>query len=154
MLWPTLMQLGANVTLPKPHHVADWLGAEVEKPMVETPYTALVSSSPFVVLASTLAGAWAMRSQIYDYVTLLASGRNTWTLTNQAVKSCVAWLVSHVSAPGVGWDFLLRHQFYITPSFLYLTGLGVEVVDWTALLTGFTWREGQFPAHLRLLQPF
>lgn len=63
------------------------------------------------------------------------------------------WLVSRVSAPGVGWDFLLRHQFHISPSFLYLTGLSVETVDWTSLLSGMAWKESQFPAHLRLIQP-
>ena len=154
MLWPTLVQLGANITLPTPHHTVDWLGGEIEKPEVETSYAGLVASSPFVVLASTLAGAWAMRSQIYDYLTLLASKRNTWRMSSEVIKSCVAWLVTNASAPGVGWDFLLRHQFHITPSFLYLTGLAVEVVDWASLLNGFTWQESQFPAHLRLIQPF
>ena len=154
MLWPTLVQLEANITLPKPHHAADWLGAEIERPVIETSYSGLIASSPFVILASTLAGAWAMRSQIYDYLTLLASKRNTWEMSSQVIKSCVSWLVTNASAPGVGWDFLLRHQFHITPSFLYLTGLAVETVDWANLLAGFTWKESQFPAHLRLLQPF
>jgi len=154
MLWPTLCQTHAHVSVPKALHATDWFGGEVEQTSVETPYRGLISSSPFVVLASTIAGSWALRSQIYDYITLLTSKRATWKLSPEAIKSSVAWFVTNVSAPGVGWDFLLRHQFHITPSFLYLTGLSVELVDWGRLLSAFSWKEQQFPAHLRLLQPF
>jgi hypothetical protein len=154
MLWPTLCQTHAHISLPRPLHAVDWFGGEVEHTSIETPYRGLISSSPFVVLASTLASAWALQSQIYDYITLLTSKRATWKLSPEAIKSSIAWLMTHASAPGVGWDFLLRHQFHITPSFLYLTGLSVEVVDWRTLLSGFLWREDQFPAHLRLMQPY
>ncbi|KAI7457509.1 hypothetical protein KC357_g9320, partial [Hortaea werneckii] len=154
MLWPSLCQVNAHVSLPKPHHAVDWFGGEVERSSAESPYSGLISSNPFVALASTLAGAWAMRAQIYDYITLLTTNRNTWELTQDAIDLSLAWLGTHVSAPGVGWDFLFRHQFHTTPSFLYLTGLSVEPVDWTRLVGAYAWTEANFPAHLRLIQPF
>lgn len=154
MLWPTLRSLKIHISLPKPMHVVDWFAGEVESTTAQSAYTGLVASSPFVALASTLAGAWALRSQIYDYVTLLTADRNTWKLSPDSIKLSVSWLMTHASAPGVGWDFLLRHQFHISPSFLYLVGLSVEVVNWSSLLSGLTWEESQFPAHLRLIQPF
>lgn len=154
MMWPTLCQSGAHISLPRPLHTVDWFGGEVERSWIETSYRALLASNPLVTLASTLASACAFRSQIYDYITLLASKRATWALSSEALKACVAWFSARCSAPGSGWDFLFRHQFHITPSFLYLTGLSTSTVDWEILFRGNSWSEVQFPAHLRLLQPF
>lgn len=154
MLWPTLYHLDVNITLPRPLHATDWCGGMIDKSSTKSPYVGLVSSSPFVVLASTLAASWALHSQIYDYITLLAARRRDFNLSDTDVKVCSTWLASKASAPGAGWDFLLRHQFHVTPSFLELTGLSGQTVNWTTILSNFTWEERQFPAHLRLLQPF
>ncbi|KAJ4142260.1 uncharacterized protein LMH87_007722 [Akanthomyces muscarius] len=154
MLWPSLLVAGATISLPKPLHTADWLGAEVERTSTETGYGQLTACGPFMALASTLASAWAMQSQMYDFVTLLAAGRSTWALSANTVASATAWLSANLAAPGLGWEFLFNSQFSTSASFLYLTGLSVDVVRWDTLLQPFTWKESHFPAHLRLLQPY
>lgn len=154
MLWPSLLVARADISLPKPLHNADWLGAEIERPSTETGYAQLTACGPFMALASTLAGAWAMQAQIYDFVTLMTANRSTWALSNITIASAISWLSANLAAPGVGWDFLFRSQFGTSASFLYLTGLSVDIVPWDRLLQPFTWQESHFPAHLRLLQPY
>lgn len=154
MLWPTLYELKAHISLPKPFHTADWLGGEVEKVFDETAYSELVASGPIGTLASVQAGACALKSQIYDFISLIVAQRTAWKPTDLHLQLAINWFQARASAPGAGWDFLLRHQFDISPSFLYLTGLGAQALNWQATLEGFKCDDVIFPAHLRLLQPF
>ncbi|KAJ4159593.1 uncharacterized protein LMH87_007534 [Akanthomyces muscarius] len=159
MLWPCLLQTDAPVALPAALHAADWITNDIIAPATnisqsDTPYEGLVSSNPSVVLASTLAGAWALQSQLYDFIGVIISDRGCWDVSKAELERASKWLQSVASEPGVGWDLLFRHQFEVTPSFLQLTGLGTDSISWFRLISRFSVKEWRYPAHLRLMQPF
>ncbi|KAJ4142262.1 uncharacterized protein LMH87_007723 [Akanthomyces muscarius] len=159
MLWPCLLQTDAPVTLPAALHATDWITENFTPPNtdiieIDTPSEGLVSSNPAVVLASTLAGAWALQSQLYDFIGIIISDRRCWDVGHSDLERASKWLQSVASEPGAGWDLLFRHHFETTPSFLQLTGLDTESISWFELLSRFSLKEWRYPAHLRLLQPF
>lgn len=154
ILWPTLLRMGAHISLPRPLHTCDWLGGEVDPVMEETGFRELMALGHAASLAAVLAAPLSLQSQVFDHLALLTSKRSTWQVQRTAIDGAVAWLETQLSAPGTGWDFLLRHQFGISPSFLYLTGLSNQCLPWRSLVHALDFPRRRLPCHLRLMQAF
>lgn len=156
-VWPSICQFRCHISVPVPLHTADWLAPRNNNriDVDDTIFPALNSTSPLLSLVSTSAASWAFASQIYDFMALItAKDPDSSQLKSGAIDDAQRWLTAHMSGPGVGWSFLFRHHYDVSPSFLQLTGIENEAVNWAAVLTAARWDGDEFPHHLRLLQAF
>lgn len=155
MLWPTFCSINAPVSLPAPllSALGEAKSSNIEAALVsaETSFGGLLSSSPFLLLASTVSAAAALWSQLFDYVLLISE--KAIKLDWQDFERSARWLQAEMTTSGSGWAFLLGTQFHSSPSILYLTGLTDHVIHWLPLLRRL-YIAGPGPSHLRLLQAF
>ncbi|CAO1614475.1 unnamed protein product [Jaminaea pallidilutea] len=152
MLWPVLCRLGAEVRLPVPLHGSDWrdnLFQQTKEP-ANSALHSLRCSSPLLSMISTLAAESAVQSQVHDYVVLISDSTSDHLAAEQIMRAST-WLQVHCNGAGVAWQFLLRRNFELSPSFFYLTGLVDEVVDWLPILQSL---DHEYPAYLQLLHSY
>ncbi|CAO1614479.1 unnamed protein product [Jaminaea pallidilutea] len=154
MAWPTLCQLRVQLSLPASFHSTDWLAGEVERVSEETAYRTLLSAGLHNVLASSLVAPLVLRSQVYDYLSLVLAHRGSAQVSQIEAEAAIAWLAPRASAPGSGWHFLLNRHLGISSSMLYFTGLSSQVVNWNSFLEPILQQGHKLPCHVRLMQAF